>query len=104
MKNTKTAFALGACAMVAAGALVASAPARAGEDQLKLKDGAGMDTVAQNCVGCHSLDYPMMNSPFLDQKGWEAEVAKMIKAYGAPVNPTDVPAIVAYLTANYGKK
>jgi sulfite dehydrogenase (cytochrome) subunit B len=102
MKNSSVAVALGTVVLVAIGFLAAS-PAWAGEDQIKLKDGPGMDVVAQNCAGCHSLDYPVMNSPFLDQKGWEAEVAKMIKAYGAPVNAADVPAIVAYLSANYGK-
>ena len=84
--------------------LAATLPARAGEEQVKLQDGPGMDAVARNCVGCHSLDYPVMNSPFLDQKGWDAEVAKMMKAYGAPVAQADVPAIVQYLSAHYGKK
>ena len=44
-----------------------------------------------------------LNSPFLDRKGWEAEVGKMIKAFGAPVKAEDVPAIVDYLAKNYGK-
>ena len=78
--------------------------ARAGEDAIKLPDGHGKEAVQNNCFGCHSLDYPMMNSPFLDQKGWEAEVTKMMKAYGAPVNEADIPQIVTYLTQNYGKK
>jgi mono/diheme cytochrome c family protein len=84
--------------------LAAALPALAGEEQVKLKDGPGMDAVARNCVGCHSLDYPVMNSPFLDAKGWDAEVTKMMKAYGAPVAQADVPAIVQYLSVNYGKK
>ena len=85
--------------------LVATAgAAHAGEDAIKLPDGPGKEVVQNNCFGCHSLDYPMMNSPFLDRKGWEAEVAKMIKAYGAPVNEADIPRIVTYLTQNYGKQ
>jgi len=83
---------------------VAAIAAYAGEDAFKLKDGPGRDVVENNCAGCHSLDYPAMNSPFLDQKGWEAEVNKMIKAYGAPVNEADIPQIIAYLTQNYGKQ
>jgi hypothetical protein len=44
-----------------------------------------------------------MNSPFLDRKGWEASVNKMIKAMGAPVAETDVQKIVDYLSSQYGK-
>ena len=92
-------------AFIALGLLAALAgAAKAGEDSIKLKDGAGKDAVEANCLGCHSLDYIQMNSPFLDEKGWQAEVTKMAKAFGAPINEGDVPAIVAYLSQNYGKK
>ena len=43
-----------------------------------------------------------MNSPFLNAAGWEAEVTKMIKAYGAPVKDADAAVIVDYLKKNYG--
>lgn len=79
-----------------------AATAWADESKIKLADGPGKDLVAQNCSGCHSLDYPQMNSPFLNAKGWEAEVNKMRKAFGAPVPEADVPGIVQYLTAHYG--
>lgn len=82
----------------------ATAAARAGEDAITLTDGPGKQALEANCLGCHSLDYVPMNAPFLDEKGWQAEVAKMAKIYGAPLNEADVPAIVAYLAANYGKK
>jgi hypothetical protein len=52
---------------------------------------------------CHSLDYIPMNSVFLDRKGWEASVTKMIKVMGAPIGSEDVPAIVEYLSRHYGK-
>ncbi len=84
-------------------ALTLSPAARAGEDAVKLKPGTGLEVVQQNCVGCHSLDYVPMNSPFLDEKGWTAEVTKMVKAYGAPVGEADQQKIIQYLTANYGK-
>ncbi len=42
-----------------------------------------------------------MNSPFLDAAGWNAEVTKMIKAFGAPIDD-DAKAIVDYLAKNYG--
>ena len=52
---------------------------------------------------CHSLDYIQMNSPFLDRKGWEASVNKMIKVMGAPIAEPDAQDIVDYLAGNYGK-
>ena len=83
--------------------LLIAASAWADESAIKLKDGAGRDLVEKNCVACHSLDYIPMNSPFLDRKGWEASVTKMIKAMGAPVAADDVPGLVDYLVRNYGK-
>lgn len=74
------------------------------EEKIKLKDGPGKNLVENNCAICHSLDYPIMNSPFLDRKGWDAEVNKMVNFYGAPVNKADIPQIVEYLTKYYGNK
>ena len=84
--------------------LLAAGAAGAGEESVKLKEGAGLDKVRQVCVSCHSLDYIPMNSPFLDRKGWEATVTKMNKAYGAPIPEADAPAIAEYLARNYGRK
>ena len=77
--------------------------ALAGEESVKLKNAPGRELVEANCVMCHSLDYIPMNSPFLDRKGWEASVNKMIKAMGAPIGESEARAIVDYLAANYGK-
>ena len=77
--------------------------ARADETDIVLKEGHGRDTVINNCGACHSLDYVQMNAPFLDKAGWDGEVAKMIKAYGAPIDDADAKEIAAYLSANYGK-
>lgn len=90
--------------LVAGVLAVACGAGFAGEDRYKLKEGPGMQQVRANCVACHSLDYIELNSPFLDHKGWEAEVTKMIKAFGAQVKPEDVPAIVDYLSKHYGKR
>ena len=79
-------------------------PALADESMVKLADGDGKQTVEANCVMCHSLDYIPMNSVFLDRKGWEATVTKMIKAMGAPIRHEDVPVIVDYLVRYYGKQ
>jgi len=83
--------------------LLCSLPVFAGEEQFRLKEAPGRSLVEANCSMCHSLDYIPMNSPFLDRKGWEASVNKMIKAMGAPVAEGDVANIVDYLVSQYGK-
>jgi mono/diheme cytochrome c family protein len=90
---------------IAFSALLAAATAAdaADEGDVKLADGPGKDLVLVHCAVCHSLDYIPMNSPFLDRKGWEASVNKMVKVMGAPVPPEDVPRIVDYLATRYGK-
>jgi mono/diheme cytochrome c family protein len=88
-------------AIVALAAFV-TFPAAADEPVIQLKQGPGLDKVEGNCAACHSLVYIQMNSPFLNGAGWNAEVTKMIKGYGAPINDADAKAIVDYLTANYG--
>lgn len=83
--------------------LLVPAAAFADESTIKLKAGPDMEAVQHNCSICHSLDYIQMNSVFLDRKGWEAEVNKMIKVMGAPIKPDDAPKIVNYLATHYGK-
>ncbi len=78
--------------------------ADAEEKPVVLKPGPGLDKVEKNCGGCHSLDYIQMNSPFLNAAGWNTEVMKMIKAFGAPIDDADAKAIVDYLTKNYGTR
>jgi sulfite dehydrogenase (cytochrome) subunit B len=72
------------------------------EQVIKLKDGPGRDVVETNCGICHSLDYIEMNSPFPDEKLWQAEVAKMINVFGALVEPDEAKTVVDYLVSNYG--
>ena len=83
--------------------LLIAVSAWADESAIKLKEGAGRDLIEKDCVACHSLDYIPMNSPFLDRKGWEGSVTKMIKVMGAPIAAEDVPGLVDYLVRNYGK-
>jgi sulfite dehydrogenase (cytochrome) subunit B len=86
-----------------AGPIVAFLVVSAGaEEDVALKAGAGRDLVEGYCNACHSLDYPRINAPFLDRKGWETQVNKMITAYGAPISPAEAKVIVDYLAANYG--
>ena len=77
-------------------------PSAAEERPVELKKAPGLDKVEGNCSGCHSLDYIVMNSPFPNAALWDAEVAKMIKAFGAPVSDADAKVIADYLKANYG--
>jgi sulfite dehydrogenase (cytochrome) subunit B len=93
-------------AIVLAGVALAAAalvlPAAAQEKPVELKNAPGLDKVQANCSGCHSLDYIVMNSPFPNAALWDAEVTKMIRAFGAPINEADAKAITDYLKANYG--
>jgi hypothetical protein len=77
-------------------------PARADEKPVALKKAPGLDKVEANCGACHSLDYIQMNSPYPNAALWDAEVTKMIKAYGAPITDADAAAIKDYLAKNYG--
>jgi hypothetical protein len=88
-------------AIFIAAALMATSAA-AQEKSVQLKPGPGLDKVEGNCTGCHSLDYVQMNSPFLNAAGWDAEVAKMINAFGAPIDQADAKVIGDYLKKNYG--
>ena len=94
MASTKT--------LTTAFAVMAALAAAAQEKPVKLKSAPGLDKVEANCSGCHSLDYIPMNSPFLDGAMWNAEVTKMIRAFGAPISDDDAKAIVDYLAKNYG--
>ena len=77
-------------------------PAAAEEKPVDLKKAPGLDRVEGNCGACHSLDYIQMNSPYPNAALWDAEVTKMIKAFGAPITDADAAAIKDYLTKNYG--
>jgi hypothetical protein len=79
-----------------------ASPARAEEQPVTLKQVPGLDKVEGNCAACHSLDYIKMNSPFLNAAGWDAEVTKMIKSFGAPIPDDEAKTIADYLKANYG--
>jgi cytochrome c5 len=78
-----------------------SATASAGEEQIELKEGAGRDTVATNCVMCHSLDYVLMHSRFMKKTNWQETIDKMVNVMGAPIRQDDIPVILDYLTKHY---
>jgi mono/diheme cytochrome c family protein len=81
------------------GTVTISLPGDAG---MAFKPGPGAAAVQANCLSCHSSAY-VSTQPALTRAQWQAEVTKMKTAYGAPIADDQVPAIVEYLTANYGK-
>jgi mono/diheme cytochrome c family protein len=88
--------------MALAAAAVLALPAAAQEKPVSLKKSPGVDKVEANCASCHSLDYIQMNSPYPNAALWDAEVTKMIRAFGAPINDADAKEIAEYLKKNYG--
>jgi mono/diheme cytochrome c family protein len=83
-------------------AILPATAASAEERTIDLKKAPGVEKVEGHCGACHSLDYIEMNSPFLSPASWDAEVTKMIKAFGAPIDDADAKIIADYLKANYG--
>lgn len=64
--------------------------------------GADAQIVVNNCSACHSLDYITTQPRGKGAKFWEDAVAKMIKAYGAPLSPADAAAVSAILARKFG--
>ena len=81
---------------------LAGSSSNAEEKQVQLREAPGLDKVESQCGACHSLDYVQMNSRFLSAAGWEAEIAKMINAFGAQIDQADAKTIAGYLNKNYG--
>jgi sulfite dehydrogenase (cytochrome) subunit B len=73
------------------------------EETAALKPGPNVEMVQGNCMGCHSVDYitTQPHGPQFKKDFWQAEVTKMIKVYGAPIDERDVSKIVDYLAATY---
>ena len=86
-------------------ASVAAAPVsyKLPEETAAFKPGPDLEVVLNNCTGCHSADYvaTQPRGPTYKADFWRAEVTKMIKVYGAPIEDADVPRIVQYLAATY---
>ncbi len=66
-----------------------------------LAPGPGMEVARANCGLCHSTDY-IVRQPRSNAAQWQAEVTKMVKVYGAPINPDNEKTIVEYLASAYG--
>jgi cytochrome c553 len=73
------------------------------EETAAFRPGPNLDAAQQNCTACHSADY-ISTQPRNEKSKrdfWQAEVTKMIKLYGAPIDQADVPKIVDYLSSTY---
>jgi sulfite dehydrogenase (cytochrome) subunit B len=96
---------VGAIAAVSLGGAVIAAPVnyKLPEETAAFKPGPNLEVVQTNCTACHSADYvsTQPRGPKFKKDFWQAEVVKMIKVYGAPIEEADVPKIVEYLTATY---
>ncbi|MBX3516019.1 MAG: hypothetical protein KF815_03655 [Rhodospirillales bacterium] len=84
------------------GASIVIAAEPADESSIQLREGPARELVEANCSACHSLDYIVMNSVFLDRKGWQAEVTKMVKVNGAEIADEEQAKILDYLVDAYG--
>jgi hypothetical protein len=73
------------------------------DENVAFKPGPNLETVQNNCMACHSVDYVQTQpkGPKFKKDFWQAEVTKMIKVYGAPIEEGDIPKIVDYLTQTY---
>jgi hypothetical protein len=73
------------------------------ETKTELKPGPGKELAERYCSICHSPDYIVMQPPFSREK-WGEIVAKMVKAFGAPIPKEVAEQITAYLGTAYGKQ
>ena len=73
------------------------------EETSAFKPGPNVEVVKNNCTACHSADYvaTQPRGEKFRKDFWQAEVTKMIKVYGAPIEDADIGKIVEYLTATY---
>ncbi|MCA6123896.1 cytochrome c [Bradyrhizobium sp. WSM 1704] len=96
-----------ACCAIAALSIAAATAAPLNytvpEETTTLKPGPNLDVVQNNCTACHSADYikTQPQGEKFKKDFWQAEVTKMIKVYGAPIDDADVGKIVEYLAATY---
>ena len=66
------------------------------------RPGPNVEVAQGNCTACHSVDYINTQPAMKNKKDfWQAEVTKMIKVYGAPIDEAEIGKIVDYLAATY---
>jgi hypothetical protein len=72
-------------------------------EKVQLGPGPNLDVARRDCSTCHSAEYVYMQPP-LTAAQWHAEVVKMKKAYGAPIDEKDFDALVTYLVSQNGAR
>ena len=93
---------LGALAACLGSATAAPVSYKLPEEIATFRPGPNLDVVKNNCTACHSADYVSTQPPVEKKKEfWQAEVTKMIKVYGAPIDEADIGKIVEYLATTY---
>ncbi len=101
MNKLILALSLVAVALGTGGALAEMRIYQLPEETAMLRPGAGLETAQNNCGACHSADYINTQPPKQGQGFWEAEVQKMIKVYGAPIEAADAKTIAEYVAKTY---
>jgi mono/diheme cytochrome c family protein len=71
------------------------------EETAAFGPGPNLEVIQNNCAACHSADYinTQPRGPKFKRDFWQAEVTKMIKVFGAPIDDADAAKIVDYLAA-----
>jgi hypothetical protein len=64
-----------------------------------LPAGPGQAEVEGSCLICHGA--AMIEQQHKDSAGW-AKTVNQMRTWGAPLAPEQVPAVIAYLTQQYG--
>jgi mono/diheme cytochrome c family protein len=89
---------VGTCVILA---LLLGRVAVAADAPVPLRPGKGVEAASGYCNACHTTDYIIMNSMFLTEAAWKAEVTKMRTAFGARIDDSAAGEIAAYLAENY---
>jgi mono/diheme cytochrome c family protein len=62
----------------------------------------GYQIAKAKCGICHSADYINLQPPGMTLAQWTAEMVKMQRAYGAPIDEAEIKLLGTYLTSAYG--
>jgi cytochrome c551/c552 len=70
--------------------------------QLQASPLAGYSIAREKCGICHSADYILYQPPHLSQAQWTAEMQKMQRSYGAPLDSEEIKLLGIYFAVVYG--
>ena len=101
MTRTVTATLGAMAALLGAAALSQPIELPLGEVPAELADAEG-EVVANNCSGCHSLDYLTTQPRGKGAQFWRDSVTKMITVYKAPLSPEEAEQVSAVLAKKFG--